>query len=673
MHKALFVIILWMPMILATKACADSLVFEHDPTKLSACTAFGSGPFAGYIQAGETQSTRHLTSNSILFKTFYNPTDWSGKLVAFSVKDLGPTLNATGAADEAQWQASIPDADARQIYTWNGSTGREFRWEQLGEDQKDTLASAFSGDEALAQSLVNYLRGTHVPEWRSRTSILGDIVNSEPVYVGAQDYAYHVFAGEEGGTTYEAFVQSKKERPGVVYVGANDGMLHAFVAVPGAGGSTCDKPLGTELFAYVPNIIMSQLHRLKEPTYTHRAYVDGPIYVGDAYVYGQWRTILIGTLGAGGKGLFALDVTKPCEFDQSKVLWEFSDAKLGHSTMRPAIARLNNGVWAVIASSGYNTADDQSYLLVIRLADGQLIKSLSPVESKGLGAPALYDADGDGDLDRVYAGDASGNAWRFDLQSSDPEDWRVDVLSECPSCYPVTSAPEIGPPPFGKTGVMVYLGTGRRYDNSDNGVLIFQQTLVYAIWDNEEPVGKIENYLQSQVLQSIGPGNTAWFTSTYDVDYSNKRGWGANIDGHTQGYHVVSPMLRNGRLLLQVRLGRRIYSSPDPSKTYWPAPCETAWFNLNPITGWGDLASFNMNGDNSWDIAKVTLDGAVRSVVISGVKVQGSISSPAIFLGSGVAHVVAGDHTTATESIAVKLSDERSGLGGRVSWREIID
>lgn len=669
MLKTSAVFCICMTMALTTKVVADHLDFEHDPTKLTACMPINSGVLAGYVQSGETHSTHYLTSNSILFKTFYNPTDWSGKLVAFSVRNLGSTLNATGAAGEILWQARIPAADARNLYTWNGSAGREFRWEQLNEEQKGILASAFSGDETEAQSLVNYLRGVEVPGWRPRATLLGDIVNSEPVYAGAQDYAYHPLEGEQG-RAYAAFVQSKRDRPGVVYVGANDGMLHAFVAVPGANGSTCGKPLGTELFAYIPNVIMSELHRLKEPTYTHRAYVDGPIYVGDAYVDGQWRTILIGTLGAGGKGLFALDVTNPCEFNQSKVLWEFVGATLGHSTMRPAIARLNNGVWAVIASSGYNAADDKAHLLVIRLADGQLIKSLSAGDSMGLGAPALLDEDGDGEVDRVYAGDAAGAGWRFDLQSGDPDAWLAKKLFDCAACIPVTSAPEIGPPPSGKTGVMVYLGTGRRYSENDK-VDVYQQSLLFAIWDDawSEPVRVSD--LQIQVLQAVGTGNTSWYTTTYSVNYPTRKGWYAIIGDYTRWYHLVSPALRNGRLLLQVRLGR-IYP-PGASPTSGAAPCETALFNLNPITGWGDLASFNMDGDSSWDIAEVTIGGAARPVIISGVKTPGSFSSPATFMGPGVAHVVAGEHATATESIVVRLSDERRGLGGRVSWREIID
>ena len=192
--------------------------------------------------------------------------------------------------------------------------------------------------------------------------VLGDIVDSDPVYVGNEDYGYDKLIGTEGAT-YKTFVTSNASRRKMIYVGANDGMLHGFDA------STS----GDEVFAYVPNAVYSGLTQLTSPSYTHQYMVDGSPRVADAYFGGAWHTLLVSTTGAGGHSVFGLDVTDPSSFDGSKVLWEISDTdspvtsdrttdtntirgfgnNLGYTLPQPSIVKMQDGSWAAIVANGY--------------------------------------------------------------------------------------------------------------------------------------------------------------------------------------------------------------------------------------------------------------------------------------------------------------------------------
>src|SRR5690606_26571879 len=147
----------------------------------------------------------------------------------------------------------------------------------------------------------------------------------------------------------------------------NDGMLHAFNA-----------ETGVELFSYVPSTVFSKLSQLTTANYTHRYFVDGNAYAGDAYIGAtlSWRTILLGAVSAGGQGIFARDITDHDPFSTANVLWEFSDADLGFVPGQAKIALLNNGVWAAIVSNGYNSTSDRAYLYIINLQTGALIAKI---------------------------------------------------------------------------------------------------------------------------------------------------------------------------------------------------------------------------------------------------------------------------------------------------------
>ena len=196
--------------------------------------------------------------------------------------------------------------------------------------------------------MIAYLRGQSGNEmistntnqlFRQRVAVLGDIVGSKPVYVKKPQFKYN-------DVGYAAFIGSQSSRAGRVYVGANDGMLHAF-----------DATSGLEQWAYIPSTVIPNLYKLADAAYpnNHQYYVDGPIVVGDAYNGSAWRTILVGGLAEGGRGYYALDVTDPAN---PVALWEYGtaqDANIGYSYGNPVITkRASDGKWVVLVTSGYN-------------------------------------------------------------------------------------------------------------------------------------------------------------------------------------------------------------------------------------------------------------------------------------------------------------------------------
>src|SRR5690606_23500742 len=241
-----------------------------------------------------------------------------------------------------------------------------------------------------------------------------------------------------------------------------------------------------ELFAYVPSSVYGNLSRLTEQSYSHRYFVDGTPQVADAVVNGNWSTVLVGGLGAGGQGLFALDVTDPSAVTEgnasAKVLWEFTDRDdpdLGNTFGQPQIVKLANDKWAVIVGNGYNNSDADGsasttgraslFILFLDRAPGartwtagahyvKLETSAgTPGNPNGLATPFPADVDFDGKVDYVYAGDLQGNMWKFDLTSSSPASWNVaqaglplfTAVDPLNAAQPITASAEVIRHPLG--------------------------------------------------------------------------------------------------------------------------------------------------------------------------------------------------------------------------------
>ncbi|MES2076943.1 MAG: PilC/PilY family type IV pilus protein [Pseudomonadota bacterium] len=362
--------------------------------------------------------------------------------------------------------------------------------------------------DGLGEQRLAFLRGERVLEggpFRRRDSVLGDSVHATPVYVGAAS------AGGRGAG-YEAFYRRSLARRGVLYLGANDGMLHAFDAAD-----------GVELYAYVPQAVYAALGQLSSPRYVHRAYVDGPSGAGEALLDGQWRSVLVSGLGGGGQGVFALDVSDPERLGADTLLWEFGDADdpaMGNVVGVPQIARLRvrtvSGVaefrhFAVVASGlnnyvddGHRTAAGEGALFLLALDKPRgtpwrrnvnyyrlSTPIADPTLANALGPPALA-ADADGALRYAYAGDLQGNLWRFDFSAGAPWSGAVGPGAGRTPLFvardaggerqPISQQPRLAYASGG--GYLVLFGTGRLIEQADRLPARYAQQSWYGIVDS---------------------------------------------------------------------------------------------------------------------------------------------------------------------------------------------
>ncbi len=330
-----------------------------------------------------------------------------------------------------------PDANSATPFTsFNNLTAQQQT--DLGSvDVMDYIRGKQLGLE-VSQPLLGQTLG-----FRDRTTLLGSIVSSSPRYSKAPNFGYQLNPAAGGGSTYAQFVaNNQNNRRAAVYVGANAGMFHAFDANPNAnqGG-------GAELFAYVPRSVYPYLSELTDVNYTHRYFVDGPVVEGDVYLNGTWKTVVMGSTGAGPAGLFALDVTTPDQFDATKVLWDITPAEepdlgrvMGYGYIGSVKDGQNAGKYVAIVPNGYQSTNNHAVLLVIDMQTGQTLRKIDTCK-KNNGVPFAANEQGGRcdpaneinglanvsvifDANRnvvgAYSGDYQGNLWKFDLSNADP-------------------------------------------------------------------------------------------------------------------------------------------------------------------------------------------------------------------------------------------------------------
>jgi len=639
----------------------------------------GRGPSSAAALA--SNSTR-LDTDSAVYQARFNSEDWSGQLVAFKI-------NANGSLGNELWNTNtsgkIPVHGSRKIYSLIGTDKVDFKWSALGSDQKTAL-----GVLGITEDVLDWIRGDQSEEepagsLRKRSRLLGDIINSDPVFVGAPlDLGYQALTG------YSEFLSAKKDRTKMLYVGANDGMLHAFKADD-----------GTEKFAYIPKAVLPNLVNLTKPEYKHQYFVDGSFYVGDAYINTgdgeKWRTILIGTTGAGARSVFALDVTDPDNFDKTKILWEYTykdDSKLGYTIGRPTIGRMPNGTWVVALGNGYdNNSGECSSLFVIKLADGKQYLG-SPIStdhcgSNGLATPALLPNTDRLSLVAAYAGDLSGNLWKFDLTNmtvafgGDP---LFEARNKADEVQPITAMPAIGKHP--EKGYLILFGTGQYFLKGDHKASGPVQSL-YGIWDNSildkdnwdegsivSPTDRIPaaNYpLQEQTIiaTTTTSGNDWRVVSKEPIDWGKQRGW--YLDLPTPGERITDKVILNA--------GRAIFTTRIPIESEDPCipATGTGWvMAVDMVTGGRpDEIVFDTNGDRTFDDSDkvtVTVDGKQQQLDTSGFQpTVGMPRLPTVMPGDGkiidlITSGTDGLKSTRDDGGGVKDLD---GLMGRQSWRQL--
>ncbi len=649
---------------------------------------------------GKSASSAALAANSTsvqintkVFQAKFESSDWSGQLIAYPV-------NADGSTGNAVWDAAklVPVPGERRISSWNGSAGKAFAncTADLSPEQQAWLNQDPAGNvDGKCQLRIDWLRGSDAHEARKEGGsfrdrlkkvsdtvyepwVLGDMINSDPLYVKDENYGYAA-AGSAmpERSSYAAFVADKKssDRPAMVYIGANDGMLHGFDAVT-----------GVERMAHVPAAVMPRLNRLMDRAYSHNYYVDGSPNAGDAYLNGSWKTVLVGGLAAGGKAVYALDVTAPTSHGPDKVLWEFTEAELGYSYSQPQIARLASGHWVAVFGNGYNSASDRAYLYIVDLASGtRLARIPAGVQTgNGLSTPALIDTDGDKISDYAYAGDLKGNLWKFDLKSNDPAAW-TSALQDggqaiplfiardaSQKLQPITARPVLSLPTGlagqPKGGVMVFFGTGRYLTASDPADTSTQS--FYAIWDNGSQATVRHNeatdpqeQLQRQIIEAATRefGEDVRTSSANKVDYGSQRGW--YMDLTDAGERVISTAL--------LRYNRIIFATTIPLTDDVCQPDGTGWLmELDAYNGARTAVSvFDFTPDGLFDDKDLLASGQTASGVKSTV---GMIKTP-VWLESAPESQLAFKQLSGTSGAIRALKNRKppAAAAQRVFWRQI--
>ena len=510
------------------------------------------------------------------YDSLANGHDWYGDLTAYAIQSNGlPGAEKWRAA--ARMSGTADEANARKIYTALGTVDAgnratrvtEFRADQLGTTEAERLLAVgynradidnLFGTGITPEDLVNYLRGDQSKEgevmnampFRRRTEVLGDIINSSPVIASKRaNYGWGNASGLDDAVRedYRDYVADKADKGEYVYVGANDGMLHAF-----------DGADGDEVFAYVPHSVRGLTGMLADRNYggnpQKRYYVDGQIALGDAYDGDDWQTLLVGASGAGGTGVFGLNVTDPDNFGAGDVLWEATqqtDPDIGHIMNKPVVVPLEDGHWVALFGNGYNSGVDEpgnAVLFAVDVFNGNVVRKIvaddgDTTNPNGLGGIVAIDVDGNGLMDTVYGGDLRGNVWKFDLTSDSANDWDVAYdgtplfvatdRADPAARQPITGEFEVSVGPG--LGYMLFFGTGRYFVSGDNSADTGQQVQsLYGIWDGGVPItGDRDTVLVEQSI--LAQANGFRSISRNPVNYITHRGWYLDliVDGADTG------------------------------------------------------------------------------------------------------------------------------------------
>jgi type IV pilus assembly protein PilY1 len=556
------------------------------------------------------QQSSKVEDGSQAYFGYYDPQNWAGALTANELVNTNGVLTIDATAN---WDASCVLTGAttcattgqtgltaqswqtgnggRVILTWSGSQGIPLEFNDLTSSEQSALDA---GDSSQTADRLQFLRGDQQEQiqnggtFRNLDSTLGDIVDSSSAWVGPpsksvysayetpmtwKDKLYPTASmPENSGQSYTSYVTAEAQRLNVVYVGANDGMLHGFSA--GSYDSTgtvynTSTNTGQEVLAYMPQGVLDTIHNALTPSidyanpqYGHNFYVDATPGTGDLYYGNQWHSWLVGGLGPGGSEIYALDITNPANFSETNASslvmgdWQGGTSAttnpgsftcqnvadcaldLGDTYGTPTVRLLHNGDWAVIFGNGLNSSTGDAGIYILTIDPSATQSNGLPVEkmyylstgetgnSDGIAYAHPVDMDGDHVVDYVYAGDTLGNVWRFNLTSSDPANWHAGSapLFTTATGQPITSDvyPAFVAGPAG-TQLMLFFGTGRKFpitETSGTSYTAGQQSF-YGVWDWNMSTWNAYNSTQFASLPAgtagtLGPSNLQQQTVTYD-------------------------------------------------------------------------------------------------------------------------------------------------------------
>lgn len=498
---------------------------------------------------GSVSSGAVAIEGALGFRVIGNPQDWTGEMLGL--------VNPNQPNEEVIWRATeeVPEPGNRALMTY----GRDFTEAAFAADNAfDEIYNQlpFAVDnERIARNLIRYVRGGHsqvdqadvadlnfVPFERS--TVIGTFNGANPTLQRVRNFGwFRLPEGEGGGSTYTEFVDSKADLSEVVYAGSNLGVLHAF-----------DLRTGEELFGYVPRGVYPNLYRMA--TQDFQFTVDGEVRLFDAWNGSEWRQILVGTLGAGGRSIYALDVTDPAS---PQVMWELTaddlpnPDHLGLTFSAAEPARLPNGDWVLMVGNGYHSESNEARLLMLDLFNsGNVLHNIRLGAAGTTAGPrnglstARVAQDFANRLTRsrwVYAGDLRGNLWRVELGESKTDDLTAQALFN--GDRPITMQPQTVYPAEG-AGYLIAFGTGKFFENQDDNIIGAPTDYFYVINDTAAGGPGLTNRTRANLVNR-SPGSTGEF----DLYADGVVGWYVALDhgGRTGARALFTPDEMIGRVL----------------------------------------------------------------------------------------------------------------------------
>ena len=463
-----------------------------------------------------------VSGGSLVYQAGFDSEKWGGELRAFTVQADG-NIGSTPV-----WLATAqqPAPASRTLVLGQGGTAKVTITPTSYAGLTTAEKAAFKDDATL-----KYLIGTRTGEknnggaLRDRSSAIGDIVNSDPLYIGKADFGYT-------DTDYATFKAASD--PQLVGVGSNDGIYRLISA-----------PTGVEQLAFIPKSATTDISKLSDPSYTHQYYIDGPSGYGHAKfsTTGNWNGVLVASLGAGGKAIFALNASAT-NLESNGVLWELAGGTsgvsqyLGNVVNKPIIGQMSNDVGAVFVGNGANSNDDQASLLILNAATGASIRTCivpGNIPGNGMTSIAAVSTQNNGKIDLIYGADYKGNIWRMlpdqgNCGTSGP----VKVFTAKNSSgvvQPITGELTVIKAPNSKPGYMILFGTGKYSGSTDPSNSAVQS--LYGVWDDDSSAttGWLRSNLVAYPISGYSASNLTRSVAT--VDNASINGGKAWYEGAT--------------------------------------------------------------------------------------------------------------------------------------------
>lgn len=583
-----------------------------------------------------TSSTSLQTDTRVFHATYYSGV-WTGEIAGYDI-------SSAGISQDPVWvgSAGISPVNTRKVITYNGSAGTAFPT----TTQSSSMLAGYNVFSILGgmtgAKIANYIKGSRADEiynggeFRNRESLMGDIVNSSPVYSTDSDS---------------------------IYVGSNGGMLHGFNATT-----------GKELLAYVPaGLNFSALGTIPHQDYRHKFFVDGQLAVSN-FKQTPGKNYLVGALGRGGKGVFALDVTNPNTFGNGSVLWDATitnDPDMGHVISEIIIAKTNSGDDVALVPNGVDSTTGKAVLFVIRLSDGVVLRKIDTGAAGGnaLAAPRGWDEDRDGKVDYVYAGDLKGNLWKFDLTGNTPGSWRVAMSGQplfrardsSGAAQAITGGLALGTEAFGNR-VWVFFGTGRYIHTNDIATTTTQT--IYGVVDGNSTVARNQLTNRNFVLSGIGPnGRAIRALQSHAPLPTGSSGWMIDLGSPFPGERVIERGFLTGRVLVMPSVAPIAGNACDSSGRGFLTALDAFTGTTVAVNG-VNHPYFDVGADRNQE--NDYLGTGANKIPVSSIETSIGMVTRPVLVGD---QIVYGGSSGGKETEKVRLPP---GTAKRLSWREMF-